>query len=89
MALGEEAGAQAGDDGHRVVVEAAQAGLDDVGRVGGAPVDDAAGGGLVTEAGEESGGNRAGAQRENADPVPRVSAHSASVNARAKALVAP
>ena len=47
VALGEEAGAQAGDDDHRVVVEAAQGGLDDVDWVGHAPVDDAGGGALA------------------------------------------
>ena len=56
-----------GDDGHRAAVEAAQAGLHDVGRVGGAAVDNAAAGGLVTEAGEIPGRDRAGAQREDAD----------------------
>ena len=69
MALGEDAGAQAGDDVHRVVVEAAQAGPDDVGGVGGVPVDDAGGRGLVAEAGQVSRGDRAGAQREDADPA--------------------
>lgn len=49
VALGKQARAQAMDDSHRVMVEAAQADPDNVGWVGGAPVDDAAGGGLVTE----------------------------------------
>ena len=69
MALGQESGAQARDDGHRVAVEAAQAGPDDVGRVGGAPVDAAAGGGLVPESGEVPGGGRPRAQSNDADPA--------------------
>lgn len=69
VALGEEPGAQARNNGHRVVIEAAQACLHDVGRAGGAAVNDAAGGGLVTQADGKPGRDRPGAQRENADPA--------------------
>jgi hypothetical protein len=69
VALGQESGAPARDDGHRITVEAAKAGPDDVGRVGGVPVDGSGGGGLVADAGDERGRDRPGAQRDDADPA--------------------